>query len=327
MSVRVIGERLVHELLTMQECIATARTAMILTARDQAIQPIRSVMRLPYGDNRLSMMPGYIEEPQSIGIKVIAAFPGNSSAGLSSHQGVICLFDAQTGTPVAVVSADAVTTIRTAAASAVATDALARQDARSVGIFGYGEQAASHVEAIPLVRTIDRVLVWGRDFGKASAFADREAAAHGLEVRAVASCEEVARECDILCTVTGAKDPFLKGDWLNHGVHVNVVGSSIPTTSEIDDVAVQRSRYFTDYVASARELSGDFRRALEAGAVGENHLLGCIGDVLLKRCDGRRFSKDITLFKSLGMSAEDLTAAHFVWRKAVDQDVGTVADF
>ena len=300
---------------------------MELTATGQAIQPIRSVMRIPHGKNLLGMMPGYIDDPRWLGIKVTAVFPDNFRIGLSSHQGMICMFDADSGSPVGLIDASAVTAIRTAAASAVATDVLARENSTTVGIFGYGEQAATHLEAMSLVRGVTRALVWGRDFAKAAAFADERRAVHGFEISPERSCEKVARSCDILCTVTAAEEPFLQGDWLASGVHLNVVGSSIPTTAEIDVETVKRARYFTDYVESARALSGDLRRALEVGAVEERHVLGCVGDVLLGNLEGRRSADDITLFKSLGMSSEDLMAAQFVLQRAADLDLGFLVDF
>ncbi len=284
-------------------------------------------MRIPQQRNLLGMMPGYLDDPRWIGIKVTAVFPENFNVGLSSHQGMICLFDAQTGTPVGIVDGSTVTAIRTAAASAVATDVLARPDASSVAIFGYGEQAATHLKSMSVVRRISKAVVWGRDFAKATAFAQAQQKTRGFDVRAARSCEEAARSCDIICTVTAAEEPFLQGAWLTPGVHLNVVGSSIPTTAEIDVAAVKRSRYFADYTESARALSGDFKRALAAGAVDEDHLLGCIGDVLIGHLEGRLSSSDITLFKSLGMSSEDLMAAQFVLRGAEERGLGTLVDF
>lgn len=327
MKLRVIGGDLVRELLTMHDCISSTRTAMMLTASGHAVQPIRSVMRVPQQKNLLGMMPGYIEDPRWLGIKVTAVFPENFKLGLSSHQGMICMFEPDSGKPFALVAGSAVTAIRTAAASAVATDALARKDAQTLGIFGYGEQAGTHLESIPLVRNVSNVFVWGRSFESATAFAQTQAVARGLSVSAARSCEEVARSCDILCTLTAADEPFLRGEWLREGVHLNVVGSSIPTTSEIDVEAVRKSRYFTDYTESARALSGDFKRARESGAVEDSHLLGCVGDVLSGKIQGRRSANDVTLFKSLGMASEDLMAAHVVVQRAIERDLGSLVNF
>lgn len=327
MKLRVIGADLVRRLLTWDECISSTRAAMILTARGQAVQPIRSVMQIPGQINLLGLMPGYTDKPRWLGIKATAVFPENFVRGLSSHQGMICMFDAQSGTPVALVEGGTVTAMRTAAASAVATDALAPLDASSLGIFGYGEQAKAHLQTIPLVRKITSAFVWGRDLRKARAFAAEHSAICDFTIRAAESCEEVARSCDILCTLTAAEEPFLKGDWLTPGVHLNVVGSSIPTTAEVDSVAVKRSRFFADYEDSARALAGEFRRACETHTVGDSHMLGSVGDVLTHRIPGRRSQHDITLFKSLGMISEDLMAAHVVLKSAVEHDLGEVVAF
>lgn len=322
MELRYLGGADVRRLLTMRDCIAAMRDAMTLTAAGRAVQPIRTALRLPTEGNLLGMMPGYIAEPESFGIKIISIFPNNFGTGLSSHQGLVVVFEPEHGSPVGILDAATITAIRTAASSAVATDVLARTDARSLGIFGYGEQAVEHLEAMLQVRPFDRVLVWGRSRDSAAAFAREQALRHGVEV-APASCEEAAA-CDILCTVTAAPEPFLKGAWLAAGTHLNVVGSGIRTTAEIDVEAVVRSRVFTDYTASALALGGDLKRAIDAGRIDASHIVGCVGDVLSGSVPGRRSPDEITLFKSLGMAAEDLIAAEFILRRAREDGVGLV---
>jgi ornithine cyclodeaminase len=240
---------------------------------------------------------------------------------LSSHQGAVLLFDTASGAPKALIDARELTAIRTAAATAAATDILAPKNAQSLALFGYGEQATSHLEAISLVRDIKRTFVWGRDSGKAAAFA-RANAAHGV-VTALASAQEAA-EASILCLTTGAADPYFKGAWLRAGHHLNAVGSSVASTSEVDSEAVARARYYVDFEDSARALAGDFKRALDAGAVTADHMLGSIGDVLTGAAQGRTSPDDITFFKSLGMVAEDLVAADFILAQAQAQDRGVL---
>jgi ornithine cyclodeaminase/alanine dehydrogenase-like protein (mu-crystallin family) len=326
MQIRVIDGSTVRRLLSMEDCLSTTRQAMILAGNGQATQPIRSAMYVPGQANLLGMMPGFVDDPRRLGIKVTTVYPSNFGTGLGSHQGMICLFDPSSGSPVGLVEGGSVTALRTGAASAVATDVLARSDATSVGIYGYGEQAASHLEAIALTRRLDYALVWGRSKEKAEAFAREQSRLRDLEVRVAGSCEAVASSCDILCTVTAAREPFLEGRWLRAGVHLNVVGSSIPTTSEIDVEAVVRSRFFSDFTPSALALAGDFKRARDEGAVDESHLIGCIGDVLSGRALGRVSRDDITLFKSLGMISEDLVAADFVLRRAAELGAGVLVD-
>lgn len=319
---RIIGAELVHQLLPYDECIGLMRRAFLAEAEGRTLQPIRQAMLMPSGKGLLSMMPGVVSEPDWLGIKVMTVFPGNFGTELGSHQGPILLFDPDNGRLLAMIDGREVTAIRTAGASAAATDALANPDAASLGVFGYGEQAHTHVAAIRAVRPIREVLVWGRDPKRAQAFA----AGLGEGVRAVTTPEEAA-SADILCLTTAAREPYFEGRWLRPGQHVNVVGSSIPTTSEIDHETLVRSRVFVDFRDSALALGGDLRRALEAGAITEEHILGSVGAVIAGSCAGRQSEGDITLFKSLGMVAEDLIACDHILRAAEAEGVGVIANF
>ncbi|MFN0177844.1 MAG: ornithine cyclodeaminase family protein [Gemmatimonadales bacterium] len=327
MQIRVLNAAAVRSLLPIDRCIELMRTAMSLVATGEAIQPIRQSLFHPDRRGLLSMMPGYTGNPEWIGIKVMTVFPGNFGTAFGSHQGFVHLFETKNGAPRAIMDGREITAIRTAAASAVATDALARRDTTTLAIFGYGEQARTHLEAVTRVRSFRRALIWGRHLAKAKQFAADQAAHHDLEIAAVATPEEAAVGADVLCTTTAAKEPFVEARWLRPGQHLNVVGSSIPTTSEIDVETVARSRLFVDFRDSALALAGDLRRAKEAGAVGDDHIVGSIGDVLTGRVPGRTSDQDITLFKSLGMVAEDLVSADFILREADRLGVGQVIDW
>lgn len=324
--IRLINAEAVNRLLPMPACIDLMRHAFRLAAAPETIQPIRQALPQPDGRGLMSMMPGYTDDPRWLGIKVVSVFPGNFGTPYGSHQGMILLFETGHGRPVAVLDGREVTAIRTAAASAAATDALARTDSRTLGLLGYGEQARTHVQAIRQVRRIDRVFVWGRHADRASAFA--RSVEQECEVEAVPVADaRAAAEADIVCTTTAAVDPVLSGDWLVPGQHLNIVGSSIPSTAEVDSAALLRSRVFVDYLPSALELGGDIRRALAEGVMTETHIIGSVGDVLLGNATGRRDDQDITLFKSLGMVAEDLVAADHVLREAENQNIGSLVEW
>lgn len=311
----------------MEPCIDLMIRAMKLVAEGKTIQPIRSGVFHPNMRGLLGMMPGYIGEPDWLGIKVTSVYPGNSGAHPGAHQGAVMLFDPASGTPMAFIEAGEITAIRTAAATAAATDVLARKDASTLGVFGYGEQARTHIRALPLVRRFEQTLVWGRDTEKLQRFCRAQSAELGLDITPARSAEHAATEADVLCLVTAAAEPIFTADWLRPGQHLNVVGSSIPSTSEIDVQTVARARYFVDYDESARVLAGDFRRARDTGVVTDEHLLGTVGDVLIGKVAGRRSGEDITLFKSLGMVSEDLVAADFVLKEAERLGVGVVVDW
>jgi ornithine cyclodeaminase len=326
MQIRMLNRDDVHALLSMPRCIELMRHAMALVSDGQTVQPIRQVLRQPDGRGVLSMMPGHTSEPAWLGIKVVSVFPGNFGTAYGSHQGLVLLFDSDNGAPVAIVDGGEITAIRTAAATAVATDVLARPDAASLGIFGYGEQAASHLRALAVVRPFRNIVVWGRDLARAQGFAAQQAVELGLPVVATGRPEEAAA-CDVVTTVTAAPGPVFFARWLRAGQHLNVVGSSVPSTHEVDEETVAATRFFVDFRDSALQLAGEFRRARERGLVGDGHILGCIGDVLRGRVPGRSDPGDITLFKSLGMVCEDLVAADEVLREARRTGRGTVVEW
>jgi ornithine cyclodeaminase/alanine dehydrogenase-like protein (mu-crystallin family) len=182
------------------------------------------------------------------------------------------------------------------------------------------------VEAIPLVRKIERVIVWGRDFAKAQRFAREQGRLHRIEIQAAKNVTD-AVGCDIVCTTTASTTPLFSSVDLSEGVHLNVVGSSFPSAAEVDSQTVRCTRFFVDYKESALALAGEFRAARAQGLVDDQHILGSIGDVLLGRVVGRVHDRDRTLFKSLGMVCEDLISASCVYESAREQDVGSVVDF
>ncbi len=321
-ALRILNAEAVRRLLSMDECIGLMVDAFRAEAEGRSRQPIRASVQAESGQGVLAWMPGTLTRPNVLGLKTLSIYPGNFGTELGSHQGAMLLFDGRDGRPTAVIDAREITAIRTAAATAAATDALARRDARSLAIFGYGEQAASHLAAIRRVRQVDHVAVWGRDLEKARAFAGR----HGPGVEAVSTPEEAA-SADMLCLTTAAREPFFRGAWLQPGQHVNAVGSSVAATSEVDVETITRSRVYVDLAESARELAGDIRMAREAGANGEDHILGSIGDVLTGRVPGRSDATDITYFKSLGMIVEDLFAAHHILATAERTGEGIVVDW
>lgn len=322
-SVRLLNAEAVRQLLPMDRCVELMRKAMLLVAQEQTIQPIRSALRLPDGNGIMSLMPGYTADPRWLGIKVVSVFPGNSGSDRGSHQGAVLLFEPEHGSLVAIADGREITAIRTAAATAVATDALAKRDAATLAILGYGEQARVHVQSLSLVRPIARILVWGRNFATAERFCEWAATQTRASVEPVREARLAVAAADIICTTTAASDPVLEGKWLRPGQHLNVVGSSIPTTAEIDNEAVARCRVLVDFRDSALQLAGELRRAIQAGVVGKEHILGCVGEVFAGRIVGRASDSDITMFKSLGMICEDLVAADFILSESERHGVGS----
>lgn len=303
---RFIDRDEVARKLTYRACIPIVRAAMIAFSRGETRQLLRSI--LPLGEGRLfGSMLGALGTRAAFGAKLISVFPENFARGEQSHQGLVLLFDPQSGAPVCVLHAGEITAIRTAAASAVATDALARPDARRLALFGYGEQAATHARAIREVRRIEQIAVWGRSPERAAAFAARMQAELGIPV-AVESAEAAAR-ADIICTVTPATEPILRGAWVQPGTHVNLVGSSYPGPVEVDSDLVVRSRFIADSREGILKQGAEFLKAKEAGLIGDDHIAAEIGQVLAGDVPGRRSDAEITVYKSIGHIVQDLAAA------------------
>lgn len=323
MKVLFLNEREVHERLTMPECIPLMRRALCTLAEGDAVLPLRNMVKLPDGSGILGLMPGYLGEPQSFGLKVVSVMPANHGTGYDSHQGVVMLFGVKHGEPLAILDASAITAIRTAAVSGAATDALARPDAGDLALIGSGAQAYTHLAAMAAVRKLRRVRVWSRSRDNAAKFAQQAARADLPAIEVVATGEEAVRGADLVCTTTAAKEPVLLGRWLAAGAHVNAVGACFAASRELDTEAVRRARFFTDRRESCLAEAGDFLIARKEGAIGDDHLLGELGDVFLGRLPGRTSPEDVTVFESLGIAVEDLASAHFLHARARATGDGT----
>jgi ornithine cyclodeaminase/alanine dehydrogenase-like protein (mu-crystallin family) len=309
---RLIDQDEVRERLTYQVCIPIVRAAMIALSSGQTRQHLRSI--IPLAEGRLfGIMPGALGERAAFGAKLISVFPENFALGKQSHQGVVILFDPDSGAPICVAHAGEVTAIRTAAASAVATDALARPDATRLTILGYGEQAETHLRALRHVRDIDHVTVWGRSPARAQAFAARMAAETGLPVAASADVQRAVADADIICTVSGSAEPILLGAWVAPGTHLNLVGSSRAGPVEVDDDLVAASRFIADSREGVLVQGAEFLRAKASGRVGDDHVVGEIGQVLSGAIPGRQSADQITAYKSLGHIVQDLASVQALY--------------
>jgi len=324
-ELRILSGRDVAALLPMDACIDLMGRTMAAVSEGRARFPPRAVMPASPG-GFMAWMPGSLDDPATFGVKLLSLFPGNPAAGVSSHLGLVVLFEPEHGRPVALVDAAELTAVRTAAVSGLATRLLARPGAGDLAILGAGEQAASHLAAMLAVRPIRRIRVWSRTEASARAFAETQAARHGVAIEVAASAREAVDGADLVCTVTASRAPVLAGAWIAPGAHLNVVGASRPDATEIDTEAVVRARYFVDCRASTELEAGDWLRAQEAGAVGPDHIAGEIGEVANGAKPGRVSDAEITLFRSLGVAAEDLAAAAYVLAAARARGIGRTAE-
>lgn len=322
-----LDKQRIASMLPMYECIPVMDRMFRALANGDCLQPLRSLMWLPDHSGLLGMMPGYStvsvhsgdpghpSTPSILGIKIITIFHANHSRSLPSHQGVVILFDANNGTPLLLLDAAEITAIRTAAATAVATNLLARVDATRLAILGTGEQAEKHIESISLVRNLTAITIWGRNPAHAEDLARRTTARYNISTNTAPTPKASVSNADIICTLTSSPSPILQGAWIPEGAHVNAVGSCTPSTRELDSAAVLRSRLFTDRYESLFREAGEFLIPKSEGLISENDVQGEIGEVLTGMRQGRRTPGEITLFKSLGIAAEDLFAARHVFDK------------
>src|SRR5947209_5326326 len=321
----VLDRDAVVRLLRMDECVDVMARALATVASGNAILPLQPMIRLPNSPNIFALMPAYLGDPKSVGVKVLTVFPVNHGSAIDAHQGAVLLFEADHGRLLAILDATTVTAIRTAAVSAVATRLLAREDANELAILGAGTQGRMHLEAMTVVRPVRHVRVWSRTTEHARALAQLARERFDLRAEVCSTPAHAVERASIVCTTTASATPVLEGAWLMPGAHVNAVGACIPTTRELDTNAVRRSRLYVDRRESALAEPGDILVPLHEGAIGAEHIVAEVGELLLEGGERLRRQSDdeITLFKSLGLAVEDLAAAHHVYGKALASGAGT----
>jgi alanine dehydrogenase len=296
--VTVIDEEEVRGLLRMEELIPAMAGALRDLSAGKVQQPMRGVLPVAEHNGFLGVMPAF--SGGALGAKLVTFYPDNT--GVHTHHAMILLFRPETGEPLVTMDGRLITEMRTAAVSAVATDALARKAVSVLAILGSGVQARSHLEALRLVRKFREVRVWSpRNSGE---FAKQ------FRVHAAASAEEAVRGADVIVVATAATRPALMGEWLSPGAHINAVGATRPTWRELDDETLRKARIYVESREAAMKESGD---VIAAGKISAE-----IGEVIAGSKPGRESEDEITLFKSVGVAVEDVVAAEMVWRRATN---------
>ena len=320
---RLIGSEDVERLFTTNRAFDAMRRAARIISEGSAELPLRQYVNVPGGaGGKLAIMPGALGNPPCFGIKLVGKFPRAAADPLGSHVGMVLLFDSRTGMPAAMIEGSSLTAICTAAASAVATDLLARPQAQHLAILGTGEQARRHAVAMAAVRSLTQITVWGRTNAKAEALATFCHERTGVQTDIADTPAAAVEHAGIICTTTASERPLLAGADLPRGAHVNLVGAAVPTSAEVDAAAVARSQYFVDHRPSALAAAGELHNAIGADLVDEGHILGELGQVLGGDIPGRRRAEDITMYKSLGSAVQDLVAADAIFRLAEAEGAG-----
>lgn len=328
MKLLVLNHAEVEQLMPVAACIEVMAEALAALASGQVHQPLRMVVRPPAAAGLMGLMPAYMSgERPAYGLKAVCVFPQNSKIGKDAHQGSVMLFSAETGEMLALMNASAITAIRTAAVSGVATRLLAKEDAGDLAIIGSGVQARSHLAAMAAVRPIRRARVASRAPANAQKFVSEMSPHYNFPIEPVESVEAAVRGADIIVTATTAVTPVLHRDWVATGAHLNVVGSSIPTTREVDTATMAAASLFVDRRESTLNEAGDYLFAAREGGIGPDHIKAEIGEVLIGAKPGRMSPAEITLFKSLGLAVEDLASAEYLYRQAQKEGAGTWVEF
>lgn len=322
----VINKSQVREALSMTSTIALMEKAMVEASSGKTVLPLRWGLETPEG-GVMGMMPGYMHDPKCFGIKIVNIMPNNIGTEYSSHLGCMMLFEAKHGLPLAMIDAGEITAFRTAAASALATKYLARQDAKILTIIGGGEQGRSHLEALRQVRDFTEIRIWSHNREEAICYKNIMKDRYAIDVVVHDDIRIAVSGADVICTVTAASEPILLGDMLEPGQHLNIVGASVRQKREIDTAAVIRSKYFVDYRMSAMNQAGELLKAIESGYISLSHMRGEIGEVISGSIEGRVSDQEITLYRSLGVATQDLVVAHYLYEQALDGGPGTKVDF
>ena len=320
MSVLILNEEDVQHLLPMDECIDVMERAFIALARGEVEQPLRTIFRPPQVKGAMALMPTFRGgESALFGLKAICVFPGNAAIGKDAHQGAVILFDGKTGELQVIANASAITAIRTAAVSGLATRMLANREASTLAIIGAGVQARAHLDAIACVRQLKAVGVVAQRKENAERFAQEMKSHVDCEIKAWDSPEQAIRGADIIVTATTSREPVVCREWLKPGAHINAIGTFSPKARELDSATMAACSLFVDRRESAFNEAGDYLIAASEGAIGPESILAELGEVLIEKHPGRVSTAEITVFKSLGLAMEDLAAAEYCYQKALQQ--------
>lgn len=322
----ILSEAQVRGLIEIDELIGALKQAHIQYSTGKTVMPVRLVVPLADIQGRITSMPGYLSEDKSLGMKVVTYFHNNPRQNLPAILASILLFNADTGKLIAVMDGSYITAVRTACGSALATDALANPGSTVLGILGAGVQARAHIEALTHVRPPSRIKIFSPSGSSAAAIKNESEKRFLLPIEVAASSEAVVRDSDLLVTVTTAREPIIKADWLKPGVHVNAVGSHRPDLREIDGATLARAKVVVDSREAIMAECGDILLALKENSVSDGVIHAEIGEVLAGSKPGRQGPGEITLYKSVGIAIQDVATAQLVYHKALKRNVGTNVD-
>ncbi len=325
MKLRILSGGDVQRAVTMAEAIQAVREAYVQLSAGQAVVPLRTPVPVERRDAVTLFMPAYLAASDALGAKIVSVFPGNPARGLPLIHAVVIVVDAETGCPAALMDGTYLTALRTGAASGVATDLLARHDARVAAIFGAGAQARTQLEAVCTVRRIERVWVYDVDRRAAERYAF-EMKGRGrpipADIAVAESPTQAVRDADVICTATTSRAPVFADADLKPGAHINGIGSYTPEMQEVPAETVARARVIVDSRSASLAEAGDLLIPLKQGLLAETDIWGEIGQVAAGVVPGRMSAEEVTFFKSVGVAVQDVAVAGLILRRAVERGLG-----
>jgi ornithine cyclodeaminase/alanine dehydrogenase len=312
----------VQSVLGMDEAIKVVEDGFKEFCLGRVQMPQRVALNIFKVEGWVGVMPVYIEKTDVLTVKIVSAYPKNINLGFPTIVGLLVYLDSKTGFPLAIIEAEHLTAVRTGAASGVATKYLAKKTIENVGIFGSGSQAKTQLEALCRVREIRLVKVYSPNSQHRNSFAKEMSKNLGLEVVPVENPKFAVKNSDIVVTATNSKKPVLNGRWLEEGVHLNAIGAHTPTTRELDDLTIKKSKIVVDSKESALKEAGDLVIPLNKKVISRRKIYAELGEIVLGRKKGRVSENEITLFKSVGLAFQDAVVAQIVYEKAKKLGLG-----
>ena len=318
----VLSEKEVRNIIEIKDLVRVLEEAHVQYSTGKAIMPVRQVVPLAQIKGRITSMPAYLSEANALGMKVVTYFEENPKSGLPSILATISLYSPETGRLTALMDGSYVTAIRTACASAMATKALANSETPIMGILGAGVQARAHIRALSQFRQFREIRVYSPSGTSARKLKEELEPECGSKIEAVGSPENAVRDADLVVTVSTAKEPVLRAEWLKSGCHINAVGSHRPEMRELEAEVLKRATVVVDSRDAIMAECGDVLLAIKEGTITEDQVQREIGAVLAGQKPGRTSPDELTVYKSVGIAIQDVATARLVYQKALEQKVG-----
>ncbi len=327
----ILSKQDMQKVITVKDAISAVKQAYSIYSQGKSVVPLRVNIDIPKYNGQSLFMPGYVEDIDIAGIKIVSVFPGNVKKGIASVPAKMILINGETGEVCCMMDGTYLTQLRTGAASGAATDLLARKDAENMLLFGTGGQAAAQLESVLAVRNIKSVKIAGLNREKALVFAERmqrELEGYGANITVCENVDEAVTEADIITAVTNSREPVFDGRRVKNGTHINGVGSYTPEMQELDEYIVHKAgKVFVDSREAALLEAGDLLIPMEKGLIQEDRITGELGDIICGKLPGRTDTEEITIFKTVGIAVADVITAHSIYMRALEMGFGMNIEF